>query len=353
MLLNRLKDFLASRVAPYANQLDADAKLLKTRFIELGEQGLLAVKVAERFNGFAADRALTHDYFAMIASSSYALAFLVAQHESCASLLQKGSNEAVKADLLTQMIQGQFRAGVGIYHLRHHAKRPMITAKKVAGGYRVSGRLDWVSGFEIFDHIALGFIVDEGKGSREVIGLVPFRAQSMNLGADMIEVGAVQEVTAVSATNTVAIQFNNWLIDEKDIIVDHEGSVIQQRSVLSITHATMLMGIFQAALNIISDSGQITNQDAVVLNQFKKFSNQHEQLRNELLNTSTREQVQHVRAKIHAQTRDCVYLAAALSGGRAVLADHSVQRLNRELLQATVAGVNPLFIHSLCASTTE
>ncbi|OAJ33368.1 acyl-CoA dehydrogenase family protein [Piscirickettsia salmonis] len=349
MLLEQLDTFLTSRVDPYANQLDIDSIILKSRFFELGEKKLLAIKVKSEFNGIAADRALGHDYFARLARSSYALAFLTTQHESCANLLQKGNNQELKSELLPQMVQGKFRAGVGIYHLRSHGKRSVIMAKKVIGGYRVSGRLDWVSGFDIFDYIALGFIldIDNSQKSHEVIGLVPFKAQQYLSGE--IHIGPKPEVTAISSTNTVAIEFNDWFISDQDIIIDQPGSAIEQRSLLSITHATMLMGIFQAALSIIGNSKSILKQDAVVLSQFNQLSNRCLLLRDQLINTNTQEETQQVRAQIHRYTRDCIYLAAALSGGRSVLADHPVQRLNRELLQATIAGVNSLFIHNLCA----
>ncbi|MGJ3495162.1 hypothetical protein PsalN5692_00417 [Piscirickettsia salmonis] len=349
MLLEQLDTFLTSRVDPYANQLDIDSMILKSRFSELGEKKLLAIKITSEFNGIAADRALNHDYFSRLARSSYALAFLTAQHESCANLLQKGNNQELKADLLPQMVQGKFRAGVGIYHLRSHTRRPVIMAKKVIGGYRVSGRLDWVSGFDIFDYIALGFIIDidNSQENREVVGLVPFKAQQYLSGE--INIGPKQEVTAISSTNTVAIEFNDWFIHDKDIMIDQPGRAIEQRSILSITHATMLMGIFQAALNIIGNSKSILKQNAVVLSQFNQLNNQCLLLRNQLIHTNTQEEVQKTRAQIHKYTRDCIYLAAALSGGRSVLADHPVQRLNRELLQATIAGVNSLFIHNLCA----
>lgn len=38
MLLEQLDTFLTSRVDPYANQLDIDSMILKSRFSELGEK---------------------------------------------------------------------------------------------------------------------------------------------------------------------------------------------------------------------------------------------------------------------------------------------------------------------------
>lgn len=276
MLLTELKAFLTSRIDPYANSLDKDIALLRSRFIELGQRGLLAIKTAKKFNGYAADKALVHDYFATMASSSYALAFLVAQHESCASLLQKGQNMALAETALPQMTRGEFRAGVGIYHLRNHAQSALIKAEKVAGGYRIDGTLAWLSGFEIFDQLALGFVCND----EELVALVPFSAQKAQGGS--IRIGNRQEITAISSTNTVSIAFDQWFIGDDQIIVHNPDHALSQRAELSITHATMLLGLFQAALTLALSSKLARGEDPVIMQQLEDLNKLHDVLNAEL-----------------------------------------------------------------------
>lgn len=144
----RLKDYLVRQVAPVAGRLDEEPNLLFEAFCALGDRTLLTPKAPESAGGQDLDTLAFWQFQALIAQHSGALAFLQAQHQSAASLLLSSKNKSLIQDYLPALSTGAKRVGVGFSQLRRQPAP--LKAQPVSGGYRLSGKIPWVSGAGLF-----------------------------------------------------------------------------------------------------------------------------------------------------------------------------------------------------------
>ena len=91
------------------------------------------------------------------------------QHQSAGSLLAKSSNEALKQEYLPRM-GTEALVGVGFSQLRRRGE-PAVSAIAATGGYRITGSVQWITGFGFFEQVVIGAALPTGEA---VYGMMPF-----------------------------------------------------------------------------------------------------------------------------------------------------------------------------------
>ena len=159
--LTAVIQFLEEHVVPVASQLDTEATALFEMFKAASDHELLTPKLPKVWGGAGLSSRAYQQLQAEIAARSGALAFLLTQHQSTASLLLSTDNEALKAEYLPAMSIGEKQIGVGFSHLRR--KTPPVLAQPVTGGYRLSGEVPWVTGAGLFEEFVGAAVLPTGE----------------------------------------------------------------------------------------------------------------------------------------------------------------------------------------------
>lgn len=225
---------------PVANQLDSDAKRLFEAFYELGDRALLAPKLPQELGGLGLNTLDFWKFQALVGQHSGALAFLQTQHQSAASFLLSGQNQALAKRYLPAMVSGAKSVGVGFSQLR---KQPApLVAQRVSNGYCLSGLVPWVSGLGLFAEFVGAAALPEGSA---VFGLLPLA----NL--ETVQVSRPMALLGMSATSTVSLSLSDYFLpDEQVIDVKPKGWIQSSDRANPLSPVGLILGCAQAGLSV-------------------------------------------------------------------------------------------------------
>ncbi|MEM9091405.1 MAG: acyl-CoA dehydrogenase family protein [Cyanobacteria bacterium P01_F01_bin.53] len=268
-----IKNYLLAQVLPVANQIDADSSLLFQAFRDMGSKGWLVPKAPTSLGGLGFDTEGYGQFQRLMARHSGALAFLQTQHQSAASLLLASENEALKQAYIPAMAKGKKRVGVGFSQLRRQP--PPLLAKRVAGGYALSGEVPWVSGAGLFEEFVGAAVLPSGEA---VFGLLPLvsgqlkliaqpsgpaqsgsaqssSAQSGRLTVGELTVGEPMALCAMAATNTVQVKLQDWFLPDEQVVGQRPAGWIAGRDHANpLSPLPLMFGCTQASLDVLMRS---------------------------------------------------------------------------------------------------
>lgn len=264
-LLDTVKSFLESEVAPNANEIDSNPKALVSALRGLGNLDLLALRVPRSWGGREVSEVSFGDFQELVARYSGALAFLQTQHQSAALMLVASSNIDLHSRYLPRLGSGEVLLGVGFSQLRREGK-PLAVASSVEGGYRLDGVVPWVTGWGIFHEFIVAAVLPDGSA---VFGVVPFgekknkpqrhgghggREEEGNIGF-----GEVGRLAAMSATNTVTAELDWFLPHENVVFVKPRGWIHEQDKKNVLKSTFLVTGCALAGLDIIEGEARRKN----------------------------------------------------------------------------------------------
>jgi hypothetical protein len=135
----------------------------------------------------------------------------------------------------------------------HLAKRggPGIRGERVDGGYVLTGTAPWVTGFGIFEHLAVGSMADDGARVQVVAAFQNGRGVVVKHGARLV---------AMEATNTVSVHFERFRVEDRDVLLRREGPVD-----VTIVPPSRFpeLGLADAALALCEETGRPATDSAV------------------------------------------------------------------------------------------
>lgn len=326
--------FLEQQVVPVASQLDTEAAALFEMFEVAGKFGLLAPKLPQGWGGAGLSSRQYQQLQTEMATRSGALTFLLTQHQSAASFLLSSDNEALKASYLPAMAAGEKRIGVGFSHLRR--KTPPLTAQPVAGGYRLSGEVPWVTGAGLFEAFVGAAVLPSGKA---VFGLLPL-VQTKALKGELL-VGEPMLMAGMAATNTVSVQLNNWFLADAQVIGIRPVGWLSDRDLANpLSPMGMILGCAAGACLVLSEA---LERRQITLNLAEQLLAARMQLTDELETIASLPE-QDYEAKISLRGRaislmnQCAQAAIVASGGAANALHHPARRVYGEALVFSISG---------------
>ncbi|MEO0768116.1 MAG: acyl-CoA dehydrogenase family protein [Cyanobacteria bacterium J06649_4] len=337
---SELESFLKTTVAPVANQLDTDSAALFETFNELGKKGLLTPKNPQELGGMALDVASYQRFQALVARYSGALAFLLTQHQSAASLLLGSAQTSLSQTYLPEMATGERRIGVGFSQLRRLPSP--LQAVPVSGGYRLNGTVPWVTGADLFTHFVGAAVLPDGAAVFGLLPLVSQEAESANTNdSGRLTVGAPMALAAMSATNTVEVQVENWFLST-DCVVGHRpaGWISERDHANPLSPLGLMFGCSQASLDVLTAAlarRQIAHSIAEQL-RLKLAWLQMDCPRVMALPLEAYPQKLAFRGRAIALMNTCAQAAVVASSGAANGLHHPAQRIYKESLVFSVSG---------------
>ena len=331
-------------IAPQAAQLDRDPGALRKGFQWLGEQGWL------HLHGGVGDQPVTNlqagQFREVLARYSGALAFLQVQHQSAGAMIATSSNEALREAYLPGLATGDRAIGIGFSHLRR--RTPPVTAQPVLGGYRVTGLIPWATGWGCFRELVGAAVLEDGQS---VFGLMPFQTQPDS----RLRVGEPMELAAFRATQTVAIELDDYFLPEERVLHVRSPNWIAQNDRQKILSASFFaLGCTQGSLDVLNqclawrqgleaELAESIQAIATELDQCRAAVHGHyrNNRRNNQLGRGDgmgREEQLSWRGRAIALALNAAQTALMASGGAANHRDHPAQRLSREAMVFGVAG---------------
>src|SRR5258708_5612543 len=160
--LEAAREFLADWVRPRASEIDQDPAALREALAEMGRRGFLGLRIPREFGGLDLSPIDFRRFQEDSARASGALAFLESQHQSACSLIVRGPNEALRRRLLPDLAAGRESSAIAFSHLRKSGA-PALQATIVDGGYRLDGRLPWVTGWGCFTRCVTAATLSDGR----------------------------------------------------------------------------------------------------------------------------------------------------------------------------------------------
>ena len=302
----RLEQTVARLRSLPLHRLDSDTDLLNEAFGIACSAGLFALHTFDP----ELRNALKFELFSTLPSCSGSLAFLAVQILAANRIMQ--SDGFPQAERYYRQ-----RCGIAVNHLR--APVTVVGATKSKGGYRLTGRLTWASGYGIFDTLVIGFH-HEG---RELQAVVPFAPQP---GFD---IGDPVEAFVGRSLNTVDIDLEGYELPAENIVSSHPiGHYTRQKSVSRTVHFA-LYGIGLGAIDALED-GEVKREAALRLEARKEA----------FMATDDGEEMDRLRVTLFDLVQRIVTTGMVLRGGSSILSERRLQRYYRELILFNSNGLN-------------
>lgn len=231
--------FIADHVAAHAAAFEAEG-VPRSLLTDLGARGL-----------FGAPHVQQRELAELLAGSSADAWFCWAQHATPLRTVQSAQGiaaHALRDAWLADLVSGQAIAAVAFAHLRRPGK-PNPGARKVSGGWRVSGTLDWITSWDIADVLLLMVRRDE----HVVQFLIP-----LGDGAPQgMDVGPVLDLVAMRGTHTRAAVLTDVFLPDDWVLDQVPLNVWAQADAVKTAEANpAVFGIIRSAVAEIADIAQ-------------------------------------------------------------------------------------------------
>ena len=255
-------------LAKEANRIDREGYYPLDIMAELAEAGAFGVHLDCYGSRFGLSIAAMQEISRHCGSTG----FLTWCHDVCGLYMEQSGNPALKARL-TDHIGGRSFGGTALSNPMKSLAgiEPMLLrAKKVVGGYRVTGSLPWVSHINVGQYCGAIAAVerDDGSRSHEIMFLLDID--------ERIELKPCPTFSGMEGTSTWGIRLNDHFIGEDNLIADPASPFIARiRAAFILLQAGMATGIVQGSLDSIKEVEPVLGH----VNQF--LHDQHDELQAE------------------------------------------------------------------------
>jgi len=199
----RLADEL---LRPTAEQVDRTV-VPRSHVDAWAREGLLGLAGPRAYGGGQASPAVVREVVEVLAGASGVTWFVVAQHATPLASLAASPNEDLRQRRLGGLCSGDLLAGVAFAHLRRPGP-PAVRATRVAGGWRLDGRVGWMTSWGICDVMLLA-----GRSADEVVLALVDAREGEGLTAS-----APLELAAMQASRTVTLDLDGFRVEEADVV---------------------------------------------------------------------------------------------------------------------------------------
>lgn len=260
MLMDQVGAFAKDVVAPRAKHHDETGEFPKDNVAQMAEMGLMGMMVSEEFGGSGLDAVSYAMCMEEISAACASTGVIMSVNNSlvCWPIDAFGTPEQ-KKKWLTPLAQGK-RLGCFALSEPGAGSDPAgmrCTAKKVDGGYRISGTKNWITNGREADTCVLFATMDPTKGSKAISAFI------VDTKSKGFSVAKLEDKLGIMASSTAALFFD-------DVFVPSECLLGEEGQGLKIALATLdggRIGIASQALGI----------GRCALEASKKFATEREQ----------------------------------------------------------------------------
>ncbi len=240
-LIAAVRELADGPLAELADDIDRRGIYPKSMLQRLGELGALEAHMSEP--GRPADFGLAIQAMTEVSRVCGATGFMVWCHDVCGVYMEQSGNPALMGEALVKHGRGETMGATGMSNpMKTFAgiETFLLHARKVDGGWRVSGTLPWVSNLGP-DHY-FGAVADV-EGGAEIMFLV-------HCDAPGVELRNCPSFSAMEGTNTWAVRLTDYFVTAKDLVADPVRPFIGRiRAAFILLQTGMGLGVAQGAID--------------------------------------------------------------------------------------------------------
>ncbi|MFZ4757853.1 MAG: acyl-CoA dehydrogenase family protein [Burkholderiaceae bacterium] len=253
----RLAATIARELDPLVGRIDRDGVYPGAALRALGADGAFRHHLASQRGDGRRDVAGAIDALTAIGGSCGASAFMGWCQDACAWYVEHGESDVLRRDLLPRLASGEVLGGTGMSNpMKYFAsiEQLALRGERVAGGWRVSGRLPWVSNLGP-DHVfGTAFVALQADGTprvgagMEVMALIRCDAPGLTMDT-------VPPFLAMDGTGTYALTFDGVFVADDHVLADPIGPYLKRiRNGFVLMQLGIGAGIIAACVALMRDS---------------------------------------------------------------------------------------------------
>lgn len=277
--------------------------------------------------------AQTREVHEQLAGASGALWFVVTQHRAPAEAARATQNVHLNRRWAADLTSGETLGAVAFAHLRRSGT-PTVTATRDGGGWRVSGRLDWITSWGLADVLLLmaettdGVVMQALLPASDRAGLAITGELALAAMQGTSTVGAVLDGVSISDTEVA-----NTLPKHQWAAADAQRTANAPAAVFGLARAALNALIAAAAKRNSAIASDVAKQWQV---EFERVRYRAYTLIDDVAADEALDERVALRAQITRLAQDVTSALISVQGGRAMLLSSPEQRWAREALFALV-----------------
>jgi alkylation response protein AidB-like acyl-CoA dehydrogenase len=341
-------DYLQKEVAPKAQEIDRDPAALRKALQGLCDLNLMALKCPKEYGGPGISEEDFRRFQEECSRASGALAFLQTQHQSATGLIAKSKNEALKAEYLPRMGNGEKLVGIGFSQLRRGGP-PIMRAEETQGGYVLNGHVPWVTGWDYYPEFVVGATLPDGQALFAIAPLQEGMSGETAVGRirqtepTSIRISPIMRLAAMETPNTVTVDFEDFFVPNERVVFIQAATWIKNNDQINIAlQGHFALGCAQAGLDILRTNADkkalpfLTEAHNALASELKECREETKKAQAQANEETTQERL-NVRAWAIDLAVRCAHAAVTSSSGAANSINHPAQRVYREALVFTVS----------------
>jgi alkylation response protein AidB-like acyl-CoA dehydrogenase len=200
-------------IAPYVTQWDRDHYFPRELYTKLNDAGLMSILVPEEYGGVGADYVSYVFAIEELARVDAGTAVTLSVHTMICNAILKTGTEEQRAYWLPKLGTGNAIAAFALTESDAGSDAAAIrsTARRVEGGYVLSGRKQWCTNGG-YAAVIMGMFRTGGPGAK---GVSAFLIDAATTG---LTVGKVTEKLGIHTSNTVDLIFDDVFIPESALL---------------------------------------------------------------------------------------------------------------------------------------
>ena len=249
MLFDQVLAFAKTQIAPKAKHHDETGAFPKENVEKLAEMGLMGMMVPEEWGGAGMDTVSYAMAMETVSAACASTGVIMSVNNSlvCAPIAQFGTAEQ-KKKYLVPLAQGK---KLGCFALSEpgHGSDPAglkCSAKKVVGGYEISGTKNWITNGKEADYCLVFATIDPSKRHKGICAFI------VDTKAKGFQVAKLEDKLGINASSTAQLFFDAVFVPEDGLLgKEGEGFAVAMKTLDGgrIGIAGQALGIAKCALD--------------------------------------------------------------------------------------------------------
>ncbi len=320
---------LSNELKELRDSLEPAGQWPKRQLSLLAEAGVFGWLVPRRWGGCELDDVAVLNGYLELSDACLTSAFILTQFNAAVQKFVTCEQEAFKDLWLPRLAHGECFTTVGFSHLttsRSRGPGPAVIAEPTAAGYRLTGRIPWVTGANSAQLIVVGATTPNGE---QILA-------AADTSDPAVKIASPLPFLALTASQTGPIELSEAVVASNRIIAGPAPEVLKiggRTGTGAITTSALALGAARSALRGLRTELPETPKLQSVVSQ---FANEGSLLEHELLaagrgdaNAWSSEQIRQ-RANSYVTRLAQCYLAAAKGTG--FVSGHPAERALREAM---------------------
>jgi butyryl-CoA dehydrogenase len=231
--------------------LDAEAAFPAQALRAFASAGVFGMNIPLEYGGLDLSFRAQAGIFSRLAEADLTAAFVLSQHQACASLLVASPNPAIRARWLRRMAVGEALGANGFNFLNFPPDRAPMRAERHGDSFRLAGTMPWVTAAGECHVLAAGAVLPD---SDQILAALPM--SDLLAGHDSrVRVPPAMELAALTGSATTEVQCDALDVPAEDLALGPGRDLLKSalRGATVYVPTAAALGHARASLRLIED----------------------------------------------------------------------------------------------------